>query len=390
MADTDFATYIGTGKAILPSGATESISFEIRQTAKSDIVVSCEIDTYTTCHEDVVRIEGTIRDGWSIVADLGEPEQNPRPWRSLSTFGKSITATRIGADPSMLASVSGPLLNLSFDRPHQRWERQIPWRGYDLDISVIPEYHERIETLEESNGILQTAILSTAVKPNMSLEEMRDEVIGICDPLSLATGHLVSLAGLNGKDVQGRTIMRYHSNSITHPFRTHAEGFGFTTNPRKLVIGWDTNTSPLFPFDQLHRCIYHFVDSITNTLFMESRAILCLSLLDALSKQYCKLHHPTKVNLKDRLDQMVKDLNIDITETPDICKVVMKSRHNLLHEGRFVSSTQEHGLVWETIQAHWLAHAFMTHLIDPQVGIRPIYKVMTEAGAFNPVSDYDL
>lgn len=85
-----------------------------------------------------------------------------------------------------------------------------------------------------------------------------------------------------------------------------------------------------------------------------------------------------------------KDLDIDITTTPDICDVVKESRHNLVHEGKFVSAAGGPERVWETIQAHWLTFAFLSRLVDPTIGIRPIYKVMTEAGTFNPISDYDL
>lgn len=390
MGNNDLATYTGSGRAILTHGGTEAVSFVLRQLGNGHLIGSCEMESGYITYGDVVRIEGATADGWAVACECPLHDAESRPWHMLEFSPQTIAATRQGDGAVSLAKVSGPLLNLRFPRPHQWWNRQLSWCSNDLDISVIETYESRIEQLEETNGIMKTATLSTDMPTNLSIEELWKQLAAISSPLSLATGHLVSLAGLCGEDANGKDLVRFHADVITHPFRTHAAGFGVTTNPRKLVIAWNTQASTILPRELIRRHIWQYLDAITSTLFLDSRAMLSVCFLDAFSSEYCKARYNKKPYLQKRLETMVNDLKIDITTTPEICEVVKESRHNLVHEGKFVSTTGGPDRVWETIQAHWLSFAFLTRLIDPQIGIRPIYDIRTQAGAFNPVSDYDL
>lgn len=92
-----------------------------------------------------------------------------------------------------------------------------------------------------------------------------------------------------------------------------------------------------------------------------------------------------------RLVYTAAELGIGARIITPICEAVTKTRNDLIHDGRFsADSGQSLAMVWEMMQTHWLTFAFLTRLVDPAIGIRPIYDPRQPGVQFNPVADVDL
>jgi len=92
-----------------------------------------------------------------------------------------------------------------------------------------------------------------------------------------------------------------------------------------------------------------------------------------------------------RLVYTAAELGIDARIITPICEAVTGTRNDLIHVGRFsAEGGQSRAMIWEMMQAHWLTFAFLTRLVDPTIGIRPIYDPRQPGVQFNPVADVDL
>lgn len=393
--------YEGDGEATLTplaedgSGRVAPVHFRLTQHANGDLSGDCSLHTDGQVIGEVAALRGETGDGWHVEVPCSIGLQQPWPWRETAINPQTITATRL-APVSSPVIMTAPVLNLAFP-PRAFALTSLPWRGHLLDIRRVDNYAQRIEDLEEYGGILQTATLSTSAAP-MSIEGAYQRVAEVTPPLSLATGRLVALAYAQFQDGRGVPLSRFHTDAITRPYASHAKGFGFTSNPTKLVSAWDDQRVHPLSLAYLRRRIYQFLDACATRLFIDSRAILAVSLLDALVTDYyvareqvSRAQAKKETYFQHRLVYTAAELGIDARIITPICEVVTKTRNDLIHDGRFsADSGRSLAMVWEMMQTHWLTFAFLTRLVDPAIGIRPIYDPRQPGLQFNPVADVDL
>lgn len=231
-----------------------------------------------------------------------------------------------------------------------------------------------------------------------TIEETYRHVAEVMPPLSLATGRLVALPYVQTQDGRGVPLSRFHTDAVVHLYASHAASFGFTSNPAKPVTAWDDQMVRPLPLPYLRRRIFQFLDACSTRLFIDSRAILAVSLLDALVTDYyvareqvSRTRAKKEMYFQDRLVYTAAELGIGARTIAPICEAVTGTRNDLIHAGRFsADSDQNHAMVWEMMQAHWLTFTILTRLVDPTIGMRPIYDPRKPGVQFNPVADTDL
>jgi len=277
-------TYDGDGEATLTplpeigTGRIVPVHFQLTQHANGDLTGDCQLRNGGMCIGEAASLRGDTLNGWHVEVPCSIGLHAPWPWRETSINPQTIKATVLVAADTP-ATITAPVLNFTFPRRAPALT-SLPWRGNLLDLHRVDDYVQRIDDLEEYGGILQTAALSMPALA-MSIEETYQRVAEVTVPLSLATGRLVALPYAQVQNSRGTPLSRFHTDAIVHPYASHAASFGFTSNPAKLVTAWDDQMVRPLPLPYLRRRIFQFLDACTTRLFIDSRAILAVSLLDA-------------------------------------------------------------------------------------------------------------
>ena len=390
--------YEGTGEATLAGNRSVPARFRIVQDASGDLEGHCVLENGRRARGGIASVSGLTADGWEIRVDCHPAGTSflEFPWDETYFSPRIVIAHNAAHEQVEAATLSAALTNFEFPDHYPQRALPIDWQGQTALIVPIADYRQRIEILERQSGVRQTATCAMDVHAPTSILEFRDSLTEILTPLSLATGRIVSIPLIEMRDAEERAIARWHGDVVVHPYKSQARALGLSSNPVKLVSAWGQLDSA-DARASLRRRVHHFLDCLTPAIFLESRALLAVSLLEALTIDFeGRPAQPSRSPpLAKRLTSMAKELHIDLTATPDICPAVAATRNSLIHHGTFASSagdasSSNRDRLAETIQAQWLAFAFLTHLIDPTIGIRPMFDVHDEDPGFNPIQDLDL
>ncbi len=391
--------YEGSGEAMLTGNRSIPARFRIVQESDGGLEGHCFLESGRRARGGIISLSGRTDGGWEIDVDCHTDGTGlfEFPWEETYFSPRMVVVRNTASARVEGATISAALSNFAF--PDRRPQRvlSIDWQG-DMGLIVpVADYAQRIDILERQSGVRQTATLTMDVHAPAPLIEIRGRLTEILPPLSLATGRIVSMPVVEMRDAEERAIARWHGDVIVHPYKSQAQGLGLTSNPVKLAAAWGQLDSAEGRAS-LRRRVYHFLDSLTSAIFLESRALLAVSLLEALTIDFEERHRaqPSRPSLlARRLTAMAKALHIDLAATPDICTAVAATRNALVHHGTFASSVGDEtgsnrDRLAETIQVQWLAFAFLTRLIDPSIGIRPMFDAHDEDPGFNPIQDLDL
>ena len=394
------AIYQGEGEAALTHERTVSVRFSIVQNPDGDLDGRCTVLGAQHTRGQIHSLTGTTAEGWNIVVDChpaGGDVFEMFSWNGRAFSPRKVVVTNPNAQAD-LVTVDAALLNFAFPDNTQHHPLHLTFRGIAVMIGAVPAYKAQIEHLEQFNGKRHTATLTMKADGTRPVEEIRDEIAGILHPLSLAGGRLLGMPFVALSDTEGHMVAKWHGDVISHPYRTQANGLGLTSNPVKLVVAWGNETG-IFDTAYLNRRVHQYMDCVLSDPFLDSRAILAVSMLDSLVTDYSWKRHPgtgredaEKRSFKELLMYMVDDLKITLEDedAEDFCDAIVNTRNKLIHDGRFNALSNNRKKLHETLRAQWLAFAFLTRLVVPDIGIRPMYDPLSRETQWNEWSDLDL
>jgi hypothetical protein len=221
------------------------------------------------------------------------------------------------------------LINCSFNKPIY-----LEIDSYDVSIESLNDHRERMHYLKVTYDVAITSILTFKTsgheKSNTEIiNEVREIATNICYLLSFAEGHKISWHYYDVINKKGELISSYlkKTRKIT-PFNSWWTIFpdydidSFLSQCYNNFINHKQEYNIFEVLDQ-------FLNSISETNFLELRGLGLVALLDHVTK----LKYPKLTDLPSKLENLATHLKLDITR--DEFDEFNDIRNNLAHKSRF-------------------------------------------------------
>ncbi len=281
------------------------------------------------------------------------------------------------------ARMEANLSNFSFGLLHEPpTPTTCTFVGREVDLVPVPNFIDTLKYLMAVSGVRQTSTLIIRDTANFTENLFSELISDILYPLTLCSSNRVSCKSYRAFDGDGGLIFACYEDARTALFTSNASSLGNTVHYREFLDAWGQRQfNPHVPYPDLRARIAQYTDCFARGAHIETRTLLCCTLLDAVTKIYCRNDPAADPKLKGdgyfgaRIDHVLDALNLDQSYTAHI----VKTRNSLAHSGKFdgASNTTGH-YVKDYAIANWAAFAILVRLVAPSIRVR------SPSDPFNP------